>query len=187
MRSIGVRGLRSRFVSDCISARPRSGTGTISYCRSTRRPGAWRSRRRPVCADGGGPTSGSDHGNRSWCAQVARYRNSGAPVPARPTVVPAPVERRRRIVSLPSPRTSFVGRDESVATVRRLLAAEQLVTLTGVGGCGKTRLAIEVAHQEVPAHPDGVWFVDLAAIADDGASRAWPRLRSSSRSTIGLR
>ena len=73
------------------------------------------------------------------------------------------------IVSLPSPWTSFVGREESVVTVRRLLAAEQLVTLTGVGGCGKTRLAIEVAHQEVPAHPEGVWFVDLAAIADDAA------------------
>ena len=76
------------------------------------------------------------------------------------------------IVSLPSPRTSFVGRDESVVTVRRLLAAEQLVTLTGVGGCGKTRLAIEVAHQEVPAHPEGVWFVDLAAIADDAGRSA---------------
>lgn len=74
-----------------------------------------------------------------------------------------------QIVSLPSPRTSFVGRAESVAAVRRLLAAEQLVTLTGVGGCGKTRLAIEVAHQEVPDHPAGVWFVDLAAIADAGA------------------
>ena len=73
------------------------------------------------------------------------------------------------IVSLPSPRTSFIGREESVVTVRRLLAAEQLVTLTGVGGCGKTRLAIEVAHQEVPTHPEGVWFVDLAAIADDAA------------------
>jgi predicted ATPase/class 3 adenylate cyclase len=73
------------------------------------------------------------------------------------------------IVSLPSPRTSFVGRDESIATVRRLLAVEQLVTLTGVGGCGKTRLAIEVAHQEVPECPEGVWFVDLAPIADDGA------------------
>ena len=73
------------------------------------------------------------------------------------------------IVSLPAPRTSFVGREESVVTIRRFIAAEQLVTLTGVSGCGKTRLAIEVAHQEVPAHPEGVWFVDLAAIADDSA------------------
>ena len=73
------------------------------------------------------------------------------------------------IVSLPSPRTSLFGCGESIAAVRRLLGAEQMVTLTGVGGCGKTRLAIEVAYQEVPDHPDGVWFVDLAAIADDVA------------------
>ena len=73
------------------------------------------------------------------------------------------------IVSLPFPRTSLVGRIDEVNTVRRLVAEHALVTLTGVGGCGKTRLAIEVAHQEVPTHPDGVWFVDLAAIADDTA------------------
>ena len=73
------------------------------------------------------------------------------------------------IVSLPFPRTSLVGRIDEVNTVRRLVAEHALVTLTGVGGCGKTRLAIEVAHREVPTHPGGVWFVDLAAIADDTA------------------
>jgi predicted ATPase/class 3 adenylate cyclase len=73
------------------------------------------------------------------------------------------------IVSLPLPRTSLVGRDESVEEVRHLIAAHRLVTLVGVGGCGKTRLAIEVAHREVPSYPKGVWFVDLSAIADEGA------------------
>ena len=73
------------------------------------------------------------------------------------------------IVSLPSPRTSLVGREESVQQVRRLLGAHRLVTLTGVGGCGKTRLSIEVAYREVPTHRDGVWFVDLSAIADEQA------------------
>jgi predicted ATPase len=73
------------------------------------------------------------------------------------------------IVSLPSPRTSLVGREESVDEVRRLVGAHRLVTLTGVGGCGKTRLSIEVAHREVPSHPDGVWFVDLSTIADEVA------------------
>lgn len=70
------------------------------------------------------------------------------------------------IVSLPLPRTSLVGREESVKQVRKLLGIHRLVTVTGVGGCGKTRLAIEVAYREVPSHPDGVWFVDLSAIAD---------------------
>jgi len=73
------------------------------------------------------------------------------------------------IVSLPLPRTSLVGRDEAIEEVRRIAAAHRLVTLVGVGGCGKTRLAIEVAHREVPSYPMGVWFVDLSAIADEGA------------------
>lgn len=50
-----------------------------------------------------------------------------------------------------------------------LVAAHRLVTLTGVGGCGKTRLAIEVAYWEVPGYPEGVWFVDLSTIADEVA------------------
>ena len=70
------------------------------------------------------------------------------------------------IVSLPLPRTSLIGREESVGHVRKLVASHRLVTITGVGGCGKTRLAIEVAYREVPSHPDGVWFVDLSTIAD---------------------
>ena len=73
------------------------------------------------------------------------------------------------IVFLPSPRTSLVGRDDSVDDVRRLIGAHRLVTLTGVGGCGKTRLSIEVAHREIQSHPDGVWFVDLSTIADEVA------------------
>jgi predicted ATPase len=73
------------------------------------------------------------------------------------------------IVFLPSPRTSLVGREDSVNDVRRLIGAHRLVTLTGVGGCGKTRLSIEVAHREIQSHPDGVWFVDLSTIADEVA------------------
>ena len=73
------------------------------------------------------------------------------------------------IVSLPSPRTSLVGREAEVEEVRKLVGAHRLVTLTGVGGCGKTRLAIEVAYREVSTHPDGVWFVDLSTIADEAA------------------
>ena len=71
------------------------------------------------------------------------------------------------IVALPLPRTTLIGRDEAVDTVRRLIGANRLVSLVGVGGCGKTRLAIEVAYREVPTHPDGVWFVDLSTITDE--------------------
>jgi predicted ATPase len=73
------------------------------------------------------------------------------------------------LVSLPFPRTSLVGREGAVEEVRRLLRHSRLVTLTGVGGCGKTRLAIEAAHQEASSHPEGTWFVDLSAIADEAA------------------
>ena len=71
--------------------------------------------------------------------------------------------------SLPSPRTSLIGRHDAVAEVRRLVDTHRLVTLTGVGGCGKTRLAIEVAHQQAMLYPDGVWFVDLTPVSDPEA------------------
>lgn len=67
--------------------------------------------------------------------------------------------------NLPPQRTRLVGRDADVGTVRDLLAASRLVTLAGVGGVGKTRLALEVAARELDAR-DGVVFVDLAPVAD---------------------
>lgn len=73
------------------------------------------------------------------------------------------------IMSIPSPLTSLIGRETEVVDIRRLLVVHRLVTLTGVGGCGKTRLAIEVAQQEAPSRPQGVWFVDLSTIADENA------------------
>ncbi len=60
--------------------------------------------------------------------------------------------------------TSFVGRRRELAEVRRLLGEARLVTLTGVGGTGKTRLAVRVAGELRRAFPDGVWFVDLTAL-----------------------
>ncbi len=75
-------------------------------------------------------------------------------------------------VSLPFPRTSLVGREGAVEEIRRLLRDNRLVTLAGVAGCGKTRLAIEVAHQETSSHPGGTWFVDLSTIPDEAAQIA---------------
>jgi class 3 adenylate cyclase len=69
--------------------------------------------------------------------------------------------------SLPSQRSSFVGRDAEITRARTLLGSGRLVTLTGSGGCGKTRLAIEVASREVFGFTDGAVFVDLARIGSD--------------------
>jgi predicted ATPase len=63
---------------------------------------------------------------------------------------------------------SFVARDEELASVVSLLADTRLVTLTGVGGTGKTRLAIEAAHRLAQSFPDGAWLVELAPVTQDG-------------------
>ncbi|WP_027930805.1 ATP-binding protein [Amycolatopsis thermoflava] len=68
--------------------------------------------------------------------------------------------------NLPSELTSFVGRRRELAETRRLLASARLVTLTGVGGVGKTRLALRAAADVRRAFPDGVWFVPLAELRD---------------------
>src|SRR5262245_3384115 len=68
--------------------------------------------------------------------------------------------------NLPLQLTSFVGRERELAEVRRLLAGARLVTLTGTGGAGKTRLALQVAAETLDEHPDGTWFVDLAPLTD---------------------
>jgi hypothetical protein len=65
---------------------------------------------------------------------------------------------------LPAEVTKLFGRRHEVVQVRRLLSASRLVTLTGVGGSGKTRLALRVAHQLRRAFNDGVWLVDLAPL-----------------------
>jgi predicted ATPase/DNA-binding SARP family transcriptional activator len=68
--------------------------------------------------------------------------------------------------NLPPPLTSFVGREREIADVHRLLTAGGLLTLTGVGGAGKTRLAEEAARRLVESFPDGAWFADLARVGD---------------------
>ena len=79
-------------------------------------------------------------------------------------VVAPSVSARRQDGKLPAEVTSFVGRRHEVAEVRRRLSGSRLVTLTGVGGVGKTRLASRVAAEVRPAFPDGVWLVELAAL-----------------------
>jgi predicted ATPase len=65
--------------------------------------------------------------------------------------------------------TSFIGRESEVAELLAAVKAHRLMTLTGVGGVGKTRLALEVAAHLADEFPDGVWFFELAAVADPAA------------------
>jgi predicted ATPase/class 3 adenylate cyclase len=68
--------------------------------------------------------------------------------------------------NLPLQLTTFIGREKEIATVKRLLATARLVTLSGSGGSGKTRLAIEVAGEVQADFPHGVWLVELASLVD---------------------
>jgi predicted ATPase len=65
--------------------------------------------------------------------------------------------------------TSFIGREAEAGEVHAAVKSHRLVTLTGVGGVGKTRLALEVAGRLVDDFPDGVWFFELAAVSDPAA------------------
>ena len=71
-------------------------------------------------------------------------------------------------VSLPKPLTRFIGRERELAQAKRLLQGSSLVTLTGPGGSGKTRLCIAVAAEVAGDYPDGVYFVPLAPVRDPG-------------------
>jgi predicted ATPase/class 3 adenylate cyclase len=70
--------------------------------------------------------------------------------------------------NLPVQLTSFIGREREMAEVKRLLTTTHLLTLIGAGGCGKTRLALQVAADRVEDSRDGAWLVELAALADPG-------------------
>ena len=79
-----------------------------------------------------------------------------------------PLRTPKVVVSqhLPIQLTSFVGRQDQLTQVRELLTQNRLVTLTGAGGAGKTRLAIQIAGQLSGEFGDGIWYVDLAPITD---------------------
>lgn len=98
---------------------------------------------------------GVEPGDELRQVQLAVLRHEVPEVP--------PQERRH---NLPAPVSSFVGRAAELEEIARLVAAARLVTLTGVGGVGKTRLALEVARRSVTDYPDGTWFVDLASLSD---------------------
>jgi predicted ATPase/DNA-binding SARP family transcriptional activator len=112
------------------------------------------------------PELGHPLGNGSVAAApVVATPVSAAPGPAAPGPAdPAPASPRTS--NLPAQLTSFVGRDEELNRVSKLLGESRLVILTGPGGTGKTRLAIEAAARLTDQMADGVWFVPLAPVGD---------------------
>jgi predicted ATPase/Tfp pilus assembly protein PilF len=86
--------------------------------------------------------------------------------PAAPPVEPLPARAEVETNNLPIASGAFIGRDYDVAEIKALLGDHRLVTLVGSGGIGKTRLAVQVGTELLDEYPDGVWFVDLAPIAD---------------------
>jgi predicted ATPase/DNA-binding SARP family transcriptional activator len=81
-------------------------------------------------------------------------------------LAPAPAAAAAEGGNLPRQLTSFVGRERERADIAHLLGRARLVTLTGPGGCGKTRLALETAGDALAQLPQGAWFVDLASLSD---------------------
>ena len=90
------------------------------------------------------------------------FRNALESCAKRAAKIPAETERH----NLPVRLTSFIGREKEIEEIKCLLDEYRLVTLTGSGGCGKTRLAIQVVTGLVSEFEDGVWFVDLAPIKE---------------------
>jgi predicted ATPase/class 3 adenylate cyclase len=97
-------------------------------------------------------------------------------VPGLPSEFPPLQSLDSALHNLPAQRTALIGRADVLESLHRLLDESRLLTLTGVGGCGKTRLAIEAATEMLPRFKDGALFVDLAAISDP--SLVWMALAS---------
>ena len=112
----------------------------------------------------------------AWLTDLGRHELRGVPRPERVVQLChpdlrndfPPLRTAKAVVShnLPVQLTSFVEREAEMHEVRQLVADNRLVTLTGAGGAGKTRLAVEIAAGIAPEFGDGVWYVDLAPITD---------------------
>jgi predicted ATPase/DNA-binding CsgD family transcriptional regulator len=93
-------------------------------------------------------------------------RSAGQPTPDRQLLRFANVADERAHGNLPAQRTTFVGREHALATLKDLLKTTRLLVLTGTGGVGKTRLALRLAATLADAYRDGIWWVDLAPLSD---------------------
>jgi hypothetical protein len=95
--------------------------------------------------------------------------------------------------NLPRPLTRFIGREREMVEITRLLGERRLLTLTGTGGCGKTRLAVQVAHTVSGAFKDGIWLVQLASLHDPALvpqllaqTLGWQQVNISFRRSSGI-
>lgn len=112
----------------------------------------------------------------AWLIDLGAFRLRGIPYPERlsqlchrdlPTdFPPLKTGQPSHEPHFPTPLTSFVGRDAELAELRRLVDGNRLVTLTGSGGVGKTRLALQLAEEFVDRFRDGAWCVDLTPISE---------------------
>lgn len=102
--------------------------------------------------------------------------SAGAAAATPPHAAPAPPRH-----NLPAARTRFIGREAALADLARLLPSARLLTLTGIGGCGKTRLALQLAQQQHAAFDGGAWFVDLAPLKDGD------RVAATCAAVLGIR
>ncbi len=114
--------------------------------------------------------------SETWLIDLGVHRLRGIPFPERvaqlchPDLASdfPPLRTGKSLAEphFPTPLTSFVGREVELAELRRLVADNRLVTLTGTGGVGKTRLALQLADELACRYRDGAWCVDLAPITD---------------------
>ncbi len=91
---------------------------------------------------------------------------SGLFPPRVPPTFPSQPPRLARWHNLPASLTSFVGREREVGEIQRLLGTARPITLIGTGGCGKTRLALEVARGSTDVYANGVWLAELSELSD---------------------
>jgi predicted ATPase/class 3 adenylate cyclase len=107
--------------------------------------------------------------------ELGRHRFKGLPQPEEvyqltapdlPSKFPPLRSLEALVHNLPTQLTGFVGREKEIAEVKRLLTTTRILTLSGVGGTGKTRLALQSGNELLEAFSDGVWLVELAPIAD---------------------